>query len=131
MPNGRRCVPAGSPWGKKFGYVRAVRIGDCIVVSGTTAIDVRGNIKCKGDIHGQAIVVLRKIKKILGELDSSIDQVFRTRVYTTDISKLNEIARAHQAFFKGKKVTNTTVQISALAHPELLVEIEVEAMVPK
>ncbi len=121
-------MPARTPWADVVGYSRAVRVGNTIAVSGTVASDEQGKIIGKGDVYAQTVFVIRKIEAALGELGCSLSDVVRTRIYTTDISKWEDVARAHREFFAGIRPTNTMVQVAKLIAPEAMVEIEAEAI---
>lgn len=123
----RKCVSAGPPWEDIVGYSRAVKIGNRIVVSGTTSVDDKGNIVGKGDAYTQMVFAIKKIQAALNELDASLDDVIRTRIYVTDITRWKEIARAHHEFFGAVKPASTMVQVARLIEPDVLVEVEVEA----
>jgi enamine deaminase RidA (YjgF/YER057c/UK114 family) len=125
----RKSVPAGTIWGDIVGYSRAVRTGNMIIVSGTAPSDEKGNIVGKGDVYAQAAYAIRKIEKALQELGASLDQVVRTRIYTTDITRWKEIAKAHGEFFGTVKPANSMVEVTNLIDPDMLVEIEVDAVI--
>lgn len=125
----RRIVPAGTIWGDVVGYSRAVRAGNMIIVSGTAPSDERGNTVGKGDVYAQTVYAIRKIEKALQELGGSLDQVVRTRIYTTDITGWKEIARAHREFFGKAKPANSMVEVTSLIDPDMLVEVEADAVV--
>src|SRR5215467_1861662 len=126
--DGTRRVSAKTRWGSQVGYSRAVRKGTMITVSGTTATNSHGVIFGKNDPYKQTTYAIRKIESALVELEASIRDVVRTRIYTTDISFWPEIGRAHRQFFGKVKPASTIVQVSRLIHPDLLVEIEVDAV---
>lgn len=125
----RRSVPAGTIWEDRFGYSRAVRVGNVIHVSGTADTDPEGKAHAKGDVYAQAHYSLKKIEAALADLGASMEDVVRTRIYTTDIDAWQEIALAHSEFFSGIKPATTLVEVSRLIDPEMQVEIEAEAMV--
>jgi len=110
------------------GYSRAVQVGKMIVVSGTAPSDAQGKIAGKGDAYAQTVFAIKKIEAALSELGASLEDVVRTRIYTTDVSRWREIARAHGEFFGKAKPANTLVQVSGLIDPQILVEIEVDAI---
>ncbi len=124
----RRRVSAKTPWEETVGYSRAVKVGKMIVVSGTAPSDARGNIVGKDDAYAQTVFAIEKIESALNELGASLEDVIRTRIYTTDISHWEEIARAHRKFFSEVKPANTLVQVSKLIDPDILVEVEVDAI---
>ena len=125
---GVRRVPARTPWGNLVGSSRAVRKGSIIAVSGTTATDARGRIIGRNDPYKQTIFIVKKIQAALNELGGSLDDIVRTRIYTTDISLWREIARAHRQFLGRQKPACTMVQVSKLIDSDILVEMEVEAV---
>ncbi len=118
----------GAKWEDIVGYSRAVRIGKTIEVAGTTAV-ADGQIVGKGSAFEQAKFILSKIEDVLDKLGSSIEDVVRTRIYVTNIQDWQEIAKAHHMFFAETKPASTMVEVSALVDPEMLVEIEVTAVV--
>ena len=118
----------GAKWEDIVGYSRAVRIGNVIEVSGTTAVS-NGEVVARGSAFGQARYILNKIEEVLMNLGSGMEDVVRTRIYVTDISNWEDIGKAHHIFFADVKPAATMVEVSALIDPELLVEIEVTAVV--
>ena len=124
----RENILTGSPWEDKMGYCRAVRIGNIIEVSGTVAIVDGENVKAD-DAYAQTYNILERVEKVLEDLNVGIKDVIRTRIFTTDVSTFEEVARAHSAFFKDVKPTTGFYEISKLVAPEYLVEIEFTAVV--
>lgn len=124
----RKKVFTGSPWEPVVGYCRAIRIGDRIEVAGTTAMK-DGEVVGVGDAYVQTRFILETIEKALRELDADLSHVVRTRMFVTDISKWEEIGKAHGEFFREIQPVATMVEVKALIDPRLLVEIEVEAIV--
>ncbi|HNH22305.1 MAG TPA: RidA family protein, partial [Ferruginibacter sp.] len=121
-------VSSGSPWEDIVGYSRAIRAGDIIEVAGTTAMD-GDKLVGKGDVYLQTRFIFEKIARALEEAGGSLQDVIRTRMYITDISKWEEAGRAHEEFFSEIKPVATMVEVSQLIDKELLIEIEVSAIV--
>lgn len=124
----RKNILTGSPWEDKMGYCRAVRIGNIIEVSGTVAI-VDGEKVKADDAQAQTLNILERVEKVLDELNVSMKDVIRTRIFTTDINSFEAVATAHATFFKDIKPTTGFYEISKLVAPEYLVEIEFTAVV--
>lgn len=121
-------ISSGSPWEDIVGYSRAVRIGNMIEVAGTTAMD--GDVLIgAGSVYEQTKFIFQKIEKALRQAGASIQDVVRTRIYVTDISQWEEVGRAHGEVFKSIKPVSTMVEVSALISQQLLVEVEVTAIV--
>ncbi len=110
------------------GYSRAVRVGNMIEVAGTTAVDERGEIVGVNNPYEQTKYILAKIESALTEAGASMKDVVRTRMFVTDISKWEEIGKAHGEFFKEIKPAASMIEVKGLINPELLVEIEVTAV---
>ena len=123
----RQNIITGSPWEEKMGYCRAVRIGNIIEVSGTVAI-VDGEKVKADDAYAQTINILERIEKVLQEAGAEMKDVIRTRIFTTNISQFDNIAKAHGAYFKDIKPTTGIYEISKLVAPEYMVEIEFTAV---
>ncbi len=124
----RHSVSSGSPWEDKMGYCRAVRIGNTIEVSGTVAI-VDGDKVKAGDAYAQTYNIIERIAAVLDDLGVELKDVIRTRIFTTDISKFDDIAKAHGHFFSEIKPVTGIYEISRLVAPEYLVEIEFSAVI--
>ena len=122
-------ISTGTPWEEKVGYCRAVRIGPHVWTSGTIAYDETGTIHGVGDAGAQARYIFRKIEKALNDAGTSMKDVVRVRVYLTSFDHMEALAEAHHEFFADVKPVNTTVVAGALAYPECLMEIEVDAYV--
>ena len=123
----RQNILTGSPWEDKMGYCRAVRIGNIIEVSGTVAI-VDGEKVKADDAFAQTNNILDRIAVVLEEAGANMKDVVRTRIFTTDITQFDNIAKAHGAYFKDIKPTTGIYEISRLVAPEYLVEIEFTAV---
>jgi enamine deaminase RidA (YjgF/YER057c/UK114 family) len=124
----RHTIGTGSPWEDVVGYSRAVRVGDTVHVAGTTAVR-DGRVVAPGDAYGQARVALEILVAALAECGASPADVVRTRLYVTDIRDWEAVGRAHGEVFADVRPASTLVEVSALIHPDLLVEIEAEAVV--
>jgi enamine deaminase RidA (YjgF/YER057c/UK114 family) len=124
----RENILTGSPWEDKMGYCRAVRIGNIIEVSGTVAI-VDGEKVKADDAYAQTLNILERIEVVLKDLNVSMKDVIRTRIFTTDITTFEDVARAHATYFKDVKPTTGFYGINQLVAPEYLVEIEFTAVV--
>ena len=126
----RQNISSGAKWEDIIGYSRAVRMGNVIEVSGTTtAVDEDGKTLGLNDPYEQTRLALGKIEKALKEAGASLQDVVRTRIFVTDITRWEEIGRAHGEFFKEIKPVTTMVEVKALIGVELLVEIEATAIV--
>lgn len=121
-------ISSGARWEDRVGYSRAVKVGNIIEVAGTTAIDEQGAIVGLGDPYQQTLFILGKIEKALHAAGATRQDVVRTRMFVTDISRWEEIGKAHGEYFREIKPAATMVEVKALISPELLVEIEATAI---
>lgn len=121
---------SGAPWEKRVGYCRALRAGDQIYVTGTAAVDDSGACYAPGDAYAQTKRCFAIIQRALADLGAGIECVVRTRLFVTDISRWEEYGRAHGEVFSGNPPATTMVQVSSLIDPEMLVEIEADAVCP-
>ena len=125
----RRRVSSVSPYEDVIGFSRAVRVGDLVFVSGTVAWGPDGKLVGKGNVYAQAAQTIKNIEAYLQQAGASLKDVVRTRIYLTDMARWQEVARAHREAFGDVRPASSLLEISRLAEPEMLVEIEAVAVV--
>jgi len=124
----RENFTSGTQWEPIVGYSRAVKVGDRILVSGTTATDAEGNVVSIGDAHGQMVQCILNVRTALNKAGARLEHVIRTRIYVTNIEDWEKVGRAHAEYFGKFRPASTMVQVAGLIDPKMLVELEVEAL---
>lgn len=125
----KQLISSGTIWEKKFGYSRAVKTGNFVFVAGTTAVNEIGEVIGADDPYQQAVFIYKKIEKALHEAGASLQNVVRIRTFVTDIKRWEEVAKAQGEVFAEIRPAATLVEVNALVQPELLVEIEADALI--
>ena len=123
----RQKYSSGAKWESIVGYSRAVKVGNRIYVTGTTATDENGEIVGAGDAYAQTVQVIKNIERALRSLGAELENVVRTRMFVTDISRWEEYGKAHGEFFREIMPATTMVEVSKLIDPQMLIEIEADA----
>lgn len=122
-------VFSGAPWEANVGYCRALRAGDQVFVTGTAAVAEEGGVEAPGDAYRQALRCFDIMRAALAELGVGMDRVTRTRMFVTDIDRWEDVGRAHREVFGEHPPTTTLVEVSRLIDPDMLVEVEADAVV--
>jgi len=125
----RQLISSGTVWEKKFGYSRAVKVGNLVFVAGTTAANENGEVVGKDDVYQQAIFIYKKIEKALQKADASMKNVVRIRTFITDMKRSSEVLKAQGEIFSEIRPAATIVETTALINPDLLLEIEADAVI--
>jgi enamine deaminase RidA (YjgF/YER057c/UK114 family) len=125
----RQLFATNTEWEPFVGYSRAVRVGNHIFVSGTTATDAAGAIVARGDAYAQTIQVLENLRVALERAGGSMADVVRTRMFVTDISRWQEYGRAHSEYFRDIRPVTSMIEVKALIDPFMLIEIEADALI--
>jgi len=124
----KQLISSGTKWEKLYGYSRAVKVGNVIAVSGTTAVDEAGNVVGEKNLYAQTVFIYQKIERALQEAGASLNNIIRLRTFVTDMSRYEEVLKAQGEFFANIRPAATIVEVTALIDKRLLVEIEADAV---
>lgn len=124
----RKNISSGAVWEDKVGYSRAVKIGNLLEISGTTASD-EDKVIGINDAYAQTVYIINKIKTVIEKEGGTLNDIIRTRLYVTDIDQWQEVGRAHHQFFSKIKPATTMIEVNRLIHQDMLIEIEVTAII--
>jgi len=125
----RQLISSGTVWEKKFGYSRAVKVGNLVFVAGTTAANENGEVVGKDNVYQQAIFIYKRIERALQEAGASMQNVVRIRTFITDMKRSSEVLKAQGEIFSEIRPAATIVETTALINPDLLLEIEADAVI--
>jgi enamine deaminase RidA (YjgF/YER057c/UK114 family) len=125
----RQLISSGTVWEKKYGYSRAVKVGNMVFVAGTTAVDDNGEVVGLGDMYAQTDFIYKKIAKALQQADAKMTNIVRIRTFITDMGRYEEVLKSQGEVFENIRPAATLVEVTALIDARLLVEIEVDAVI--